>query len=165
MRNLSVALVVLLICGYSILGEQSLFCYRCKATDGNCENYTSAESYDCYDQLGDFTKNVAVTCYSTFINYSGRVDQFGNARDSETGVYRECGIIADYLGDYCEWFIAELALNNIPVVSCEWCNKSYCNKHTFDLKTGLITGNSVKGGSVLSLVLLALNICLMYVIM
>ncbi|XP_066259846.1 uncharacterized protein [Euwallacea similis] len=163
MQYLSIVVVLLLICGYSVLGKQSLFCYQCKATDGSCENYTSASSYNCYDQLGDYTTNVAVTCYSAFIDYSGIVDINGATRDHETGVYRECGIIPNYLGDYCEWYIAELAISNIPVVSCEWCNISYCNKHTFDLETGLITGNSVNGGSIVSLVLLLLNICLMYV--
>lgn len=61
-------------------------------------------------------------------------------RESETGVFRGCGIIPDYLGDYCEWYIAELAIFNIPVVSCGGCDSNRCNNHTFDLETGQIIG-------------------------
>lgn len=61
-------------------------------------------------------------------------------RESETGVFRGCGIIPDYLGDYCEWYIAELAIYNIPVVSCGGCDSNRCNNHTFDLETGQIIG-------------------------
>lgn len=54
-------------------GQLALYCYECTSYEEgvDCANYSTAVNYNCYDQLGDFTDGVAVTCYSAFINYTG----------------------------------------------------------------------------------------------
>lgn len=91
---------------------------------------------------------------------AGVTDLVGNPRDSETGVYRDCGIIPDYMGDYCQWFTEELGLFNIKVESCESCNTSLCNNHVFNEIDGsiIVTEDSGSYTITLSLILLIFGI-------
>lgn len=59
-------------------GQLTLYCYECTSYEEgvDCTNYSTAVNYNCYDQLGDFTDGVAVTCYSSFINYTGNFFHF-----------------------------------------------------------------------------------------
>ncbi|KAH1025349.1 hypothetical protein HUJ05_010089 [Dendroctonus ponderosae] len=148
--------LAIFIFGSFVQGQNVLHCYEC-TPNIDCANHSVVPSNNCYEQLGDFTDGISVTCYSTFLNYTGVTDLVGNPRDSETGIYRDCGIIPDYMGDYCEWFIGELGLFNITVESCKSCNTSFCNNHVFNEIDGSIVVTEDDSGSyitTLSLILL-----------
>ncbi|ENN81716.1 hypothetical protein HUJ04_007344 [Dendroctonus ponderosae] len=82
------------------------------------------------------SEKLRVGCYSEFLNYNNAT--INNEPYDLTGIYRGCfplSIEDNSYMDHC----SHNPTGNVIRVSCQTCNVSGCNTHTFD-SNGLITG-------------------------